>query len=104
MGIVEMMKVIDVMVVKWLKVCGIYIEDKVNGMVVIEMFKNELSGIIVVNLEGGKEVWVNVVVFIWEVGNVYFLYLLVCFWVDDFINELVVFLNVEYDDDVDSMI
>lgn len=104
MGIVEMMKVIKVMCNKWFKVRGIYIEDKVNGIVVIEMLKKKIFGIVFVILDGGKEVRVNVVVFFWEVGNIYFFYFLICFWVNDFIDELVVFLNVEYDDDVDSMI
>lgn len=103
MGIVETMKAIDAMAAKWPKARGIYIEDKANGTAVIEMLKNELSGIIAVNPEGGKEVRANAVAPIWEAGNVYLPHPLVCPWVDDFINELVAFPNAEHDDDVDSM-
>lgn len=103
MGIVNTMKAIEVMSVKWPKALAKLIEDKANGSAVIEMLQKKLSGIVPVNPEGGKEVRAQAIAPLWEAGNVYVPHPLWKPWIDDMINELIAFPNAENDDDVDSM-
>jgi predicted phage terminase large subunit-like protein len=81
----------------------ILIEDKANGSAVISTLQREISGIIAVNPEGGKEARVNAVAPGIEAGNVYLPHP-ACFpWVHEFIEECACFPNAAHDDQVDSM-
>ncbi len=78
------------------------IEDKANGSAVIDTLHKEISGIIAVNPEGGKEARANAVQPFFEAGNVYIPDAKVVDWVDDYTTEMCKFPLGKNDDQVDS--
>lgn len=96
----ETLQAIRVMKGKFPRACAVYIEDKANGPAVISMLRNEISGIVAVNPEGGKEARVNAVAPSIESGNV-FLPEFSAF-TGDFIDEWAAFPNGAHDDQVDA--
>lgn len=101
MGFTETIKAIRAMSDKWPQARSKYIEDKANGSAVIDMLKDEISGIIPVEPEGGKEARANAVSPLFEAGNVYLPHPNMCSWVEDLVEELVSFPNAAHDDFVD---
>ncbi|GLC88244.1 phage terminase large subunit [Lysinibacillus piscis] len=101
MGFADTMKAIRAMADKWPQARSKYIEDKANGSAVIEMLKDEISGIIAVNPDGGKEARAHAVSPLFEAGNVYLPHPNICSWVENVIEELVSFPNAAHDDFVD---
>ena len=79
------------------------IEDKANGPAVIQMLKNEISGLIAVNPMGGKVSRAQAVSPDIEAGNVYLPSPSIAPWVHDFVEECAVFPNGKNDDQVDAM-
>ena len=79
------------------------IEDKANGTAVIDYLKNEITGMIPVEPQGGKESRASAISPQWEAGNVYLPHPSNAFWINDFIEELVQFPNAKHDDMVDAM-
>ncbi len=63
---------IRMMVRKWPRVRAKLVEDKANGSAIIDTLKKEISGIIAVNPEGGKEARANAVEPFFAAGNVHF--------------------------------
>lgn len=102
MGFAETMKAIRATTDKYPEARSKYIEDKANGSAIIEMLQNEISGIIPVEPDGGKEARANAVSPLFEAGNVYLPHPLMAPWIEDFIEELVSFPNGAHDDQVDS--
>jgi predicted phage terminase large subunit-like protein len=88
---------------KWPKAMTKLVEDKANGPAVIAMLRHELSGLIAVNPEGGKEARAHAVSPQIEAGNVYLPESASAPWVDQFIDECAVFPYGIYDDQVDAM-
>ena len=86
---------------RWPKATRILIEDKANGSAVIDTLKSELSGVIDIQPEGGKEARAAAVSPQVESGNVYILD--GAAWADDFVEELAVFPMGMHDDRVDSL-
>jgi len=101
MGFADTMKAIRAMSDKWPNARSKYIEDKANGSAIIEMLKDEISGIVPVDPEGGKEARANAVSPLFESGNVYLPHPNMCSWVEDLEEELVSFPNAAHDDLVD---
>ncbi|MEO4053387.1 phage terminase large subunit [Solibacillus sp. CAU 1738] len=101
MGFADTMKAIRAMSDKWPNARSKYIEDKANGTAIIEMLKDEISGIIPVNPNGGKEARANAVSPLFEAGNVFLPHPNICSWSEDVIEELVSFPNAAHDDLVD---
>lgn len=97
------LKAIREMSENWPNARAKYVEDKANGSAVISVLENEISGIIPVNPEGGKEVRANAVAPVWESGNVYLPHPDYAPWVNDFLDELEAFPNGAHDDEVDAM-
>lgn len=87
---------------KWPDAIAKYIEDKANGPAVMQMLKGELTGMIPVEPDGGKEARANAVSPLFEAGNVYLPHPLYKPWVEEVIEELVSFPNGQHDDDVDA--
>lgn len=79
------------------------VEDKANGPAVADALKKELSGIKLVDPQGGKEARANAVEPLWEAMNVWLPDPAKAPWVLDFIEELVAFPASVNDDQVDAM-
>jgi predicted phage terminase large subunit-like protein len=79
------------------------VEDKANGTAVIATLKHEISGMIPVNPEGGKESRASAVSPQIESGNIYLPHPALMPWVGAFIDECASFPNAAHDDQVDSM-
>jgi predicted phage terminase large subunit-like protein len=79
------------------------VEDKANGSAVIATLKHELSGLVPVNPEGGKEARASAVSPQVESGNVYLPHPALKHWVTGFIEECASFPNAKHDDQVDGM-
>jgi predicted RNA-binding Zn-ribbon protein involved in translation (DUF1610 family) len=77
------------------------VEDKANGTAVIETLKHEISGIIAVEPEGGKEARAHAVSAEVEAHNVYLPE--TAPWIHDFIEECAGFPTSAHDDQVDAM-
>lgn len=88
---------------KWLAARTVLVEDKANGPAVISTLKNEISGIIPVNPEGGKVVRAQAVSPDIEAGNVFLPAPAIAPWIHDFIEECAAFPNAANDDQVDAM-
>ena len=86
---------------KYPKCSAKYVEDKANGTAVIDVLKKEIPGIIPVNPTESKEARATAVSYVMEAGNVYFPSEEP--WINDFMNELLVFPNGKHDDMVDSL-
>jgi predicted phage terminase large subunit-like protein len=80
-----------------------YIEAKANGPAVEDTLKSELSGITMVEPEGGKEARANAVEPMWDSGNVWLPHPEEAPWILIFIEELLGFPAVVNDDQVDCM-
>jgi len=103
MNFPDTVKAIRSMTDKWPKATSKYIEDKANGSAVIDTLKDEISGIIPVDPDGGKEARANAVSPLFEARNVYFPHPNMCPWVNDVIEEMVSFPNGAHDDMVDAL-
>lgn len=79
------------------------IEDKANGSAIIDYLKNEISGLIPVEPEGGKVARAYAVQPQIEAGNVYLPTAQQAPWIHDFIEECANFPNSANDDQVDCM-
>lgn len=88
---------------KWPDAKAKYIEDKANGPAVISTLSDEISGLIPVNPEGGKEARANAVAPSVESGNVYLPHPSIAPWVTEFIDELSSFPLGKNDDQTDGM-
>jgi predicted phage terminase large subunit-like protein len=83
--------------------CGAkLVEDKANGPAVIQSLKNEISGLIEVNPEGGKMSRAAAVSPEVEAGNWHLPHPGIAPWVWDFIEECASFPNGAHDDQVDA--
>jgi predicted phage terminase large subunit-like protein len=79
------------------------VEDKANGSAVIATLKHEISGLVPVNPEGGKEARASAVSPQVEAGNVYLPHPGLKHWVGGFIEECAAFPNSKNDDQLDGM-
>ncbi|MCL2366653.1 MAG: phage terminase large subunit [Oscillospiraceae bacterium] len=77
------------------------IEDKANGSAVIDTLSCEITGIIPVEPQGGKEARAQAVSAAVESGNVYLPHSAP--WLGDFVEECASFPNAAHDDQVDAM-
>lgn len=79
------------------------VEDKANGSAIIDVLKDEISGLIAVNPEGGKLVRAQSVEPLFEAGNVFFPAPEIAPWVSELESELLAFPHGANDDQVDAM-
>jgi predicted phage terminase large subunit-like protein len=103
MGFPATVQAVRSMSAKYPDAYTILIEDKANGTAVIDTLKNEITGIIPVEPEGGKEVRASAISPQWEAGNIYVPDPSMCAWVNDFIEEMLQFPQGKHDDQVDAM-
>jgi predicted phage terminase large subunit-like protein len=79
------------------------IEGKANGPAVISALQGEISGMLEVNPEGGKESRASSVAPLFEAGNVYLPHPQMFDWVEPAVQEITVFPRAPNDDVVDAM-
>ncbi len=78
------------------------IEDKANGSAIISTLKKEVSGIVAVNPKDSKESRAMSISPEFEAGNIYLPDSSISSWVNDYIEELVIFPKGRNDDQVDA--
>lgn len=89
--------------IEWPRAAAKLIEDKANGPAVIQLLRDEVSGLIAVNPEGGKISRVYAISPEIESGNVFLPHPRLYPWVSGFVNNCASFPNGAHDDDVDAM-
>ena len=82
---------------------AILVEDKANGTAIIETIKKDINKVIAINPTESKEARFEAISVLFESGNIYFPHPDICPWINDFIDEIIVFPNGKHDDRVDSM-
>lgn len=102
MGFVDTKNAIIKMSAKHPKATAKYIEDKANGTAIIEILKDEISGIKPITPTESKVSRANAVSAMFEAGNVYFPHPKVFDWVEDITSELKSFPLGAHDDTVDA--
>ena len=86
---------------RWPQATAHLVEDKANGPAVIDALHSNITGLVPVQPQGGKESRANVVQPLVEAGNVH----LPGYepWCGDLIEELAAFPNATHDDQVDAL-
>ena len=87
---------------KWPKINARWIEKKANGAAMIDTLQKEFSGLIPVEPRGSKEVRAEAVSPQFEAGDVFLPDPSIAPWINDYIEELVVFNNGKFNDQVDA--
>lgn len=78
------------------------VEDKANGPAVVDMLKKEISGLVLVNPQGGKEARAHACSGLFSAGNVYLPHDELAPWVPAYRTQLVTFPRGVHDDMVDQ--
>jgi predicted phage terminase large subunit-like protein len=83
---------------------AILIEDKANGPAIISELRQEISGIVPVDPEGGKLARAQSIAPLWEAGNVELPdpQLFPVPWLEEYIHNICAFPKATHDDDMDS--
>jgi len=102
MGFVETIQAVLYMNAKWPQANENVVEEKANGSAVIDTLKSKIPGMIAYNPIESKESRIIAVSPQIEAGNVWLPDVEKYPWVEDYIEELAIFPNGEYDDRVDS--
>lgn len=79
------------------------VEAKANGDAVVDVLKNEIQGLILVEPKGGKVARVTAMSPLLEAGNLWLPKPEKAPWVNEFVDTCAGFPNVAHDDDVDAM-
>jgi predicted phage terminase large subunit-like protein len=88
---------------RWPKATAKYVENKANGPAIVSSLRDEISGLIEVDPDGGKEARAHAVTPLVEAGNVILPHPLIAPWVTDLIDEAAAMPNGKHDDQVDAM-
>jgi predicted phage terminase large subunit-like protein len=78
------------------------VEERASGNAVIQSLQNEIQGVIPINPEGGKESRASAVAPLFEAGNVWLPHPSQAPWIQDYIDELMLFPRGKNDDQVDA--
>lgn len=84
------------------KTSAILIEDKANGIAIIDELKNDISGIIAIEPKGTKEARAEATTPFWNAGNIYLPNADNNLWIGNFIEEHINFPLGVNDDQVDA--
>ena len=99
---VKTLEAVRRLTMRWPKAVLKLVEDKANGTAVINMLKDEISGLVAWNPEGSKESRAFAVSPEVESGNVCLPCSSICPWIDEWVEELAAFPNGSHDDRVDA--
>jgi predicted phage terminase large subunit-like protein len=102
LGFVDSCNEIIRMTSKWPAAHVKYIEEKANGSAVIEVLKTRINGIKAINPKDSKESRLNAVSAQFERGDVLYPDKSIAPWIQDNIDELLLFPNASHDDTVDA--
>lgn len=102
MSFTESLSALESMSKKWPEARTKWIEAKANGDALVDMLKDKVPGLILVEPKGGKLARANAITPYHEAGNLFLPSLELCSWVADFIEEHANFPNDAHDDDVDA--
>lgn len=97
------LKAIEMMSLKWPQAYLKLVEDRANGTGVVDVLKDQISGLVLVDPRGGKEARANAVEPLWEAGNVFLPHPDRAPWIHGFVEELITFGSSIHDDQVDAM-
>lgn len=103
MDMPKTLEAIQAMSAKWPRAAAKLVEDRANGPAVIASLKHELSGMIAVNPEGGKDARASAISPQVEAGNVYLPHPAIAPWVEELLGECAGFPFAAHDDQVDAM-
>lgn len=87
---------------KWIYLQDKWVEEAANGAALIDVLKNQISGLIPVPPRGSKEARAESIAPQQEAGNLYLPNPSIAPWINDYIEELAVFPNGVNDDQVDA--
>lgn len=79
------------------------VEAKANGPAIVDSLERKLSGLKLVEPEGGKEARAFAMSDLWEEGKIHLPHPSIAPWVKDFMAEVIGFPSMVNDDDVDAM-
>ncbi|MEI6806939.1 MAG: phage terminase large subunit, partial [Myxococcaceae bacterium] len=96
-------RAIEAMSMKWPQAHAKLVEAKANGPGVVDVLKDKISGLVLIEPQGGKEARANAIEPLWEAGNVFLPEPDKAPWMHDFVEELVNFGSSLHDDQVDAM-
>jgi predicted phage terminase large subunit-like protein len=88
---------------KWPNARAKLVEDKANGTAVVDVLKDEIPGLILVEPNGGKVARVHAMSPLHEAGNLWLPKPEKAPWVLEFVESCANFPNAAHDDDVDAM-
>lgn len=103
MGFSDTLNAIRSLWAKWPEALAVLVEDKANGSAVVDVLKREISGVIAMKPEGGKESRVRAIEPLFAAGNVHFPDPFAAPWVVETVDEIVGFPNAPHDDRTDAM-
>lgn len=103
MGFTETCNSLLAQSVKWPRAIGKLIEAKANGDAIVDHLKSKVSGLRLVEPEGGKEARAQAVEPLWAAGNVYIPDPTWQPWVGEWLEEILAFPSGTNDDRVDAM-
>lgn len=96
------LRAVRAMTEKWPRIAAKLIEDKANGPAVMDVLKDEISGIIAIEAVGSKEARASASTPNVEAGNWFLPHPMIAPYVDDFIRELATFPTGAHNDQVDA--
>lgn len=102
-GFMDSIRAIKFMNNKWKEGETIFIEEKANGPAVIQVLRNEISGVVAVNPTSSKEDRFRATSPLFQGGNIFFPSPLIAPWVNDLVHEVVTFPFSANDDQVDCL-
>ena len=89
---------------KWPKARAKVVENKANGPAIVDLLKKEIPGMVEFNPRGSKEERAISVTPYFEAGNIWFPDPVTHPWVQDLINDLLIFPKGTYKDTVDAIV
>lgn len=89
---------------KWTKTRAKVVENKANGPAIVDLLKKEIPGMVEFNPKGSKEERAISVTPYFEAGNIWFPDPKEAPWVNDLINDLLIFPKGTFKDTVDALV
>jgi len=102
MSFTESLVAVENLSMKWPDARAKYIEAKANGDALVDILKDKVPGLILVEPKGGKYARANAITPYHEAGNLFLPSPKICAWVSEFIEQHANFPNDKHDDDVDA--